>query len=188
MQETKKQLAQLYQEIEKNAIDFLPNRLHNDDFDFLNSWVQRKKFTSQYSWAIPEEKAIHKLVEFIGQDKCLEVGAGSGLWSKLLELNGVDIVATDIGNEKFTKSFTIIKTLSAQEAVKTYKDRNVLFLCWSRVDPTQEFTGDKIIYIGEEEGGCTNGIPDESIWKRVGEVSIPQWEGIHDAIYLYKRK
>ncbi|KAF1322635.1 hypothetical protein FI667_g11059, partial [Globisporangium splendens] len=65
-------------------------------FDALDVSVAWK-----YSWAIPDERALRIIKHYGPSDGCLcvqivEMGAGSGYWSKLLELRGVDIVCYDL--------------------------------------------------------------------------------------------
>ncbi len=54
------------------------------------------------------------------------------------------------------------------------------------------FKGDKLVYIGEDEYGCTGSKKFHDIlakeWKLVETIDIPRWKGIYDQIHLYKRK
>lgn len=68
--------------------------------------------------------------------------------------------------------------------------------------------GQRVIYVGESSGGCTAsgqfharigqgcdcwgddgpcGCPDVGPWTRMKELSIPQWDGIHDYVSIYER-
>lgn len=56
----------------------------------------------------------------------------------------------------------------------------------------QHCNPEKVIYIGEESGGCCE-IPAffeymEEYYDLVENVTIPQWSYIYDQIYLFKRK
>jgi hypothetical protein len=148
---------------------------------------QRDKFVPMYSWAIPSKDAINQIAEFWGQDLGIETGAGSGLWSHLLQLRGVNVKPTDTKSE-YKKEYIEIEQLNAEEAIDKYSDANVLFLCWSRVNPTKKFKGNKIVYIGEDEYGCTDGIPSKDEWELTKTIKIPQWPYTHDFVYLYVRK
>jgi len=55
----------------------------------------------------------------------VEVGAGKGLLSAVLQRAGIDSIATDIRPESFTRSCSITH-MSAEEAIETYPDRAVL--------------------------------------------------------------
>lgn len=139
-----------------------PSTLDKFTFECFNEFGRRNYFNKKYSWAVPSKDVVQKISNFIESDKCLEIGVGSGLWSYLLKLNVVDILPTDSNQEKFDKYYIDFEKIDGNAAIHKYQDRNVLFLCWSRIDPTKNFKGNKIIYIGEGEDGCTNGIPNLS--------------------------
>jgi len=161
-----------------------------DDWDdeFENEWIRRRLFIEKYSWAVPSKEAYFEMVKFIDNDRCVETGAGSGLWSHLLQLCGVDIVPTDSKFSDWSTYYTDVEKLYDVDALEKYNDRNVLFLCWSTTDPVSHFTGNKIIYVGEERNGCTSGEPDENEWELVKTIKIPNWVGLHDYLGLYVRK
>jgi len=153
---------------------------------------RREQFIKNYSYAVPEEKAIDELAKFISTDTCLEVGAGSGLWSYLLRSKGIKMIATDaqyssFEMEKWEKYYINVEKLDGESAIKKYANCNVLMMCWSRIDFDKNFKGSKYIYIGENEGQSTCGIPDDE-WIIEKIVKIPTWDGIIDHIRLYRRK
>lgn len=104
----------------------------------------------------------------------------------------------DEGLEVDRNTFTPVYKMDAEQAVKTFGDHTVLFLNWPPYDnpmannAIQNFSGNKIIYIGEGMGGCTgddcfhNNLENE--WTEVDQLCIPQWPGIHDCVTLYVRK
>jgi hypothetical protein len=54
-----------------------------------------------------------------------------------------------------------------------------------------EYLGHTLAYIGEGEWGCT---ADDTFhrqlnkhWEQTAYVELPQWSGIHDGLYIYKR-
>jgi SAM-dependent methyltransferase len=75
---------------------------------------------------------------------------------------------------------------------------HALMLCWPPYDdPMAEaalsrYRGDCVIYIGESALGCTGSdafhAQLEQDWKEVATYEIPQWQGIHDAVYVYRRR
>lgn len=165
--------------------------------DVCDGWKQlhfiyrRKAFVKKYSWAVPSKEAVQKIAEFIGKSGCLEVCAGSGLWSRLLKEEGVDIVATDDGSDVFEKSYAPVIKMSAQDAILHYQDRSVLFVCWaycSLEGIEARFKGDKIVYIGECRDGLTGCIPDDRDWEEVESLEIPRWPPVHDYVALYRRR
>ena len=54
------------------------------------------------------------------------------------------------------------------------------------------FKGKYVIYIGEGYGGCTADDLFHSELKNkynlINEIYIPQWDGIHDSLYIYEKK
>ena len=183
------ELDQLFNQIKQaGPIDISMDDMFKDPQLCLNNFKRRTDFIEQYSWAIPDLNAINAIAKFIGTAKCLEIGSGSGLWAKLLQLSGVNIIATDNKSEPFKQHFTHIEVLNAKDAVDTYYDCDVLMLCWSRVPLPSQFKGSKIVYIGESEGGCTSGIPNPHVWKLVDQIAIPTWFGINDELFFYCRK
>jgi hypothetical protein len=49
-----------------------------------------------------------------------------------------------------------------------------------------------VVYIGEHWWGCTatdafHRLLDNE-WEKINEIAIPQWDGIHDRVFVYKRK
>lgn len=66
---------------------------------------------------------------------------------------------------------------------------HVLFLCWPRnaSEWISEYRGDTVVWVGEAEGGCTWAMNSLKGWTEVASVPIPQWEGIHDELVIYKR-
>ena len=188
--------------------DYAPKISHDCTYEELvnlehfRHWeIYRKHF----SFSVPDKKSIEKITKFIGKDKVLEIGAGKGFHAYLLSLEGVDIVATDNYSwpaPTYGPNFMEIKKIDYKDALEKYKDRNVLMMIWPPLEGSvggdmshtalQNFKGNKIIYIGEEEDGATGTKKFFKMlkkdWKLVEQVNIPQFWGIHDYAFLYKRK
>jgi len=162
-------------------------------------WENRKKFTKSYSWSYPTKSMITAMTKFIDGDKVISIGAGSGYIEHLLSDHGVTmVIGTDNMKRKYKKYHHPIEKLNAIDAIKKYNDHNTLLLSWPEYDDSMAsnalklFTGDKLIYIGEEYGGCTGDdefheMLEES-WKLIKNIEIPNYYGIHDSVYLYVRK
>ena len=138
-------------------------------------------------WGIPTPKIIYDICKFVETDDILEIGAGTGLWAKLLNLRGINIIATDIGESgeyyNYNKTFYPIDIINGVDAIKKYKDYNVLLICWPPMnsiayDCLNKFTGNKLIYIGEPKFGCT---ADDDFF----ELLDQEWK-LFDS-YLYKK-
>jgi hypothetical protein len=162
------------------------------------AFSHRHSLVEKYAWAIPNEAAITVFKQYA---PIIEIGAGKGYWASLIRKADVDILAFDkyLENNYFTDKETpwteILK--GDEQTIKDHPNRT-LFLCWPPYDNPMAYNclmnykGDTLIYVGEDEGGCTG---DDNFWKEIGAnwkdiegVKIPQWEGIHDYLLVYKRK
>lgn len=157
----------------------------------------RMPLVTRYSWAIPNEAALSALA---GLGSIVEIGAGLGYWTSLLQQRGVDVVAYDAEPEgnKWCKGTAWCDVLvGGPEKAAEHSDR-ALFLCWPPFeDPMasqalQYYQGQTVAYIGEGSGGCT---ADDAFhaalrqdWTLTAEVEIPQWVGMHDSLMIYTRK
>jgi hypothetical protein len=94
------------------------------------------------------------------------------------------------------KSYVEVAQDESTSLVKHYPEA-ALFLCWPPYadsmanDVLQQYTGNRLFYIGEGEGGCT---ADDDFhgrlqyeWTCIERIRIPQWWGIHDELYHYVR-
>jgi len=171
----------------------------------VGEYSRRSGFISQYGWSVPSEKGIEKLKEFVGNEKVIEVGAGYGLWAKLMQDADIQIVPTDMPLEREDRSqvpkdhaYTDIERLNNLDAMQKYIDFGVLMMVWPPYnDPMayetlKKFKGNKLIFVGEGARGCTGCDKFFDLlgknWKEVETVFLPQWHGIHDGLQLYVRK
>ncbi len=167
----------------------------------------REFFVDNYAWAVPTEKGIKSIAEFIGpQDICLEVGCGLGIWAYFLKYQyNINIIATDDKSTHYDsdvrKNNTYIDyhDMDSMSSVKKFREANVLMLVWPPYDNSmgydalKEFKGNKFVYVGEERGGCT-GTDDffdllEKEWIRIEpEHNNKSWPGIDDSTKFFTRK
>lgn len=174
-----------------------------DDGSF--SALRRLEFAVEYAWAVPSQDAVQKIKAFVAGGLVLEVGAGRGLWARFMRDVGINVRATDrFDDNDFHHHggvqrgvFTTVEKMSTDEAVHLIA-ADVLFLCWPPMTIMAatalwpHFKGDRVVYIGERDGGCTG---DEEFhkllkrdWDEVAVVYIPRWPGIHDDMTFYRRK
>ena len=161
--------------------------------------LRRRMFTSTLAWAVPNQECLTAIGEFVNEDRVLEVGCGSGLWAGLLSAMGVRITATDpFLTHEFdpNKTFVDVERIDGATAIAKYSDHEVLMLIWPpydsslAIDTLRSFTGDRMIFIGEGEGGCT---ADDAFHEELSKnwdmetISIPNWYGIYDSCYLCRR-
>jgi hypothetical protein len=133
----------------------------------------------------------------------VEIGAGSGYWSALLQNGGLDVAATDAtasGQLAYgfeAGRFCRIEGLTGPEAVRAYPDRDV-FCSW----PTEASpwalgavramaVGRRLALIGEPRGGLT-GTPGlfrflETRFRPLGGLDIPQFPRVRDRLTVYER-
>ena len=162
----------------------------------LERIMQREKLVREYAWAVPNPAAIAALVK---HGPIVELGAGTGYWAALVNASGGDHLAYDIEEINSWTSPTRYEAVfpGGAEVAATCPER-ALFLCWPPYsDPfaweaLRRYTGDKFIFVGEGEGGCTGDDQFfeelQSGWEEIESVSIPQWYGLHDYMTVYRRK
>lgn len=218
------------------AIDARTPQQHIDILGNYDAWAKarqgRDTFTTQYAWAIPSREAVVAIVSHVGDRRLLEVGAGTGLWARLLDDAGVKVTATDnyhwsVAGRKAGRPrpymrvglYYDVARMGAERAVRQHPDHKALMICWPPYNEPmaaralKAFTGDRLVYIGEADGGCNgdkafhtmlgsglcncddmdcwdgsvckhNDVP----WVLTHTVALPQWPGIHDSLWLYQLK
>lgn len=153
----------------------------------------RRRLRLKYAFAIPNDDALRKIAKY---SPIVEIGAGKGYWANLLSLRGVDIVAYDNWKNLKRKRWFDVQ-YSDESVVKQHGDRT-LFLCWPPNDnemafnALKQYTGETVIYIGEEKDGCTG---TNSFFKFLKKnfnekekIEIPKWPQMHDSMTIFKRK
>jgi len=168
----------------------------------------RRIFANKYSWAVPCIPIIRIIGWFFGSSKVMEVGAGTGLWTYLLhEFCGTRIIATDVpshfNNNMNNHTFCKIYPDGTPNLVSRLNPDG-LFCCWPpysnsfAYDCLKNFTGNKFVYIGETDYGCTGDdkfhqlLRDEWVGNRIPipidlvnglEEDIREYIGMGDVIY-----
>lgn len=188
----------------------------------------RRDLVKRFAWAITDPAAVAFVAKHCGP-RAVEVGAGLGYWAWQLTQRGVDVIAYDehppdtrpnhyhapefVGDEPKGLVPTWHPVLQAKDADASaiHSDRTLL-LCWPpyaesmAADTLRAYRGNRLIYIGEGEGGCTGdedfhrmlgfrgwdsddwGEPDpDAEWVEIAEHTPVQWWGIHDRITVYQR-
>lgn len=171
--------------------------------------------TRKWSWAVPNQEALTTIADHSPRG-VVEIGAGGGYWAKLLREMGVDVIAYDpaphVSDWHDGPHSEVL--LGDHTAVIGHADRTLLTV-WPEYDAAwshqmiELFEGEKVVYVGEGYGGCTGddrfhqllgGVGctcwgdkecscDLSVarFKEIATVSIPQWWGIHDYLFVYQR-
>lgn len=176
----------------------------------------REDLCRQYAWSIPDPASLAFVAQHL-QPKAVEIGAGVGYWAHLLAEMGVDIVCYDLfpphltGKNHYhsprTKDQNGLLGVTREVFYPVHAGNHLmaanypdwtLFLCWPPYDESvasdclDAYTGQKLVYIGEGEEGCT---ADDRFfemlsegWEMIESHKPVQWSGIHDFIEVYERK
>jgi hypothetical protein len=167
-----------------------------DDWGFNGS--RRRGYQQKYSFAIPCEEALAALVEL---GPIVEVGAGNGYWAQLLRERGADVLAFDLEPEPERNDWISLQWGPVAKAPATvageHPDRALLLIWPARnttaaSDALGSYGGDWVAYIGE--GIYAHDADDrffellEAGWDEVRTVDIPQWDGMHDRLEIYRRR
>lgn len=174
----------------------------------LGDWgpmSRRLDYTSTYAWTITAPATVRFVAQHAGRD-AVDPLAGSGYWAYLLGQVGCEVLASDLmppapssGNEwhRGADTWVPVRRADAVDAVRSWGLGRTLLLSWPPYDDpigallVGAFPGDRIVYIGEGEGGCCGtGEMFELLrsgWVEVAEHRPVQWYGLHDWVTVYER-
>lgn len=161
--------------------------------------LDRRSLVKRYSWTIPDPQTLAFVVEH-SKGRVVDPMAGTGYWGWLLAQSGIDAVSydRDPGANHYHEGQPLhctVEMLGGVEAVRLHADRT-LFLSWPPMDASgadilRAYQGDRVIYIGEPEFGCTG---DDDLyellgkeWTEIAERVPVQWDGLHDVVWAYDR-
>jgi hypothetical protein len=163
--------------------------------------IQRASATLNFSWAIPNDEALEAIASF---SPLVEIGAGGGYWAQQLRKQGAKVVAFDrhgcsTKRNHYVKKMHIHVRRGGPKVLRKREFRNhTLLLIWPPYDTSmareclEHFRGRYLCYIGEGYGGCTgcDTFHDmlDNLFEEIQCISIPQWSGMHDRLYIFKRK
>ena len=162
----------------------------------------REAYIRQYGFAVLTDESIAWMAGRLSGHRVLEVGAGNGYLAMRLRQAGVQMDATDmsrlednlyaLGNSYHTD----VEIMEAKRALETFRPTA---LVWSWPVPEtasgralEAFDGQMLIYIGEQNEGCTGGqLFERTIAERYREpenLCIPSFPGVHDWIAAYEKR
>lgn len=163
----------------------------------------------KYSHAIPTLAIIKRIVG-LGQP-VVEIGAGSGYWSWLLERAGGSVTAYDSfiflngtderpplwDRKKYEPWLKVIK--GGPDSLRDHPEHTLL-LCWPDHEPgirmdaeaAEKHSGTWLIYVGEV--GPSRRTGSDEFFTRLAShyvledtMEIPRWPGHHDAALFYRK-
>jgi hypothetical protein len=173
-------------------------------YQMMHASGRRRELAELFAWAIPSEDALGVLARYAPLVEC---GAGTGYWTGLLRLRGVDAVAYDLVppgagtangfHGRAGKPWTGVARGTSVAAVRRHRDRT-LFLCWpphgdddASYEPLRAYRGDALIYVGEPGEGVTGSLRFQRElalnWTLVEQVELPRWPWLRDRVMVFRR-
>lgn len=149
-------------------------------------------------------KILKKLVNYIGKQSVLEIGAGLGFISRMLSNEKVNIVGVDKMKRKYAYFYNV-KTMDHVSALKKYKTDILLMIYppneeWYEenmcIESLEMFKGNKFILVGEDlKNGFVGSHCSEKFyellkkkWKCVYSETVSEVAHINQEIAFYERK
>jgi len=173
---------------------------------FYDSIYVRNNIMTRVSFHLQNSAGIKSIMDFVGSDSIVEVGAGQGLTSGLLIAEGFDpykLNVTDkyssVWNNKETgqRYLDTIEDLDCIDAIEKYSTHNVLMMMWPpgndpmAVNSLKKFTGNKLVYGGDSRWGITG--DDDSFeelnenWELGNHSSMPTFKESNSNLEFYTR-
>ncbi len=166
---------------------------------------KRESATQHFAWAIPNLSALQEIAH---HGSIIELGCGNGYWAWLLRKMGVDILACDplaagdpgSHRDAGTTAWTELLTAGVEILSAPGHRERTLFLCWPppfssmAADCLKLYQGNRLLYVGEEPGGCCGDEEFEELirrdWLLEKRVNIPRGPApfVKDSLYVYRRR
>ena len=167
----------------------------------------RNIYIKKYGFPLFAENWVKPLAQWIGDRPCLEIMAGTGFFSYALKQYGCNIKATDnySWSNRFDNisKFIEVENLDCIDAIRKYgKDVKFIICSWPYMDDNaykclmamREVNPKcRMIYIGEDMGGCT---ANDKFFEAVKVCEVKsfyeavknyrRWDGIYDFIALFE--
>jgi hypothetical protein len=160
--------------------------------------IARKAFIAEWGFSIPCMEAIDALGRYA---PIVEIGAGTGYWTALLQSAGVDAIATDktasgdLGYGFHAGRHAQVSEMSAEDAVLHHAARTP-FCSWPTQGENWALTA--VSRLSPERvvafvGGSATGTPElvrflSKNFDLIEDVEIPQFPGCDDRLVIYRRR
>lgn len=166
-----------------------------------------------YGYMNANQEMMDKIADYFKENdyRVVEVFSGNGLFSRMLQDRGVDIVATErydprenpYTSIKNQERFTEIIQMDARDAAKEYSDRDIILISWAPYgekaasETLLEFHKNnpegKAFVLTEPIEGCTMDTRSFTVTKDIDDPRIyeidnlhNQFDGIHDSFHLWE--
>jgi hypothetical protein len=179
---------------------------------FAISWETRQpiqpgrdELVRRYAWAVADPGSVGFVAEHAAAG-VVEIGAGAGYWAWQLVQRGIPVAAYDesppnVKSNGYCGRDGVLRPVwhpvheGGPEMAAKHADR-ALFLCWPPMstmaaEALAAYQGDRVIYIGEGDWGCT---ADDDFhealnagWEEIADHVGVRWSGINDRITVHRR-
>lgn len=173
--------------------------------DSIHVYSYREEFLHEYGFSVPCVEMMDWLK--VPGLPVLDPMCGTGYLGRQMEKAGLKVVASDDGSwhyfdppkDTIRQKVWIRPPVIADAVVQTRKYRgHVVMLSWPYMDDVAYrvaramHQGQWLAYIGESDGGCTADSDFFSYIRKsfyeVANVRNPQFWGLHDEFYLYRKR
>lgn len=191
----------------EDDIELILKSLNYDFSKAAKSYTQNfnrlsmQEFRQNWSHSIPTKPSLRYLNKFCKGSRILDIGCGRGLWSALAAKMGIDVVAVDSFEDGLYFADRCLVEPIVSDGIdfvkKNSKSTDTLFLSWppfwNELSDAclVDFSGNKLVYIGESYGGCT--ATDEFFeilknnWTVENRIRLKNFSPISDSITFFCR-
>lgn len=182
-------------------------------FSSIGLSLMRDAYILDYGFVAITKKFIKDLSSILQNEKVLEIGAGTGFLSSILNKSGIDITPVDLhvneggkfnNNYGFKKLHTSVLETDGIKYLKSNPHFSTILLVWPPLGEelaTEVLlnmkSGQKLIYIGEGSSGCT---ASASFFENLKSTTIlnkeltekanrnfKRFPLMHDKVYVYEK-
>ncbi len=176
---------------------------------YFDGYVARKLYIPEHGFVYFTKEQVDTLATELKGKRCIEVGAGTGLLSHLLQERGLDVLASDLGGEAMGNygMRRVWKRDHEGDSLSLLPGSfDAVLLCWP---PYQGSFGAQVLsamrpgqvlfFEGEGAGGCTADdaffevLSDTAQWTTLTELTAAlnthhlQFTGIHDRWSVFQK-
>ena len=176
-----------------------------DPWSRIDSYAERQAVREEaileYAFAVPDSRTLDVVAQHA---PIVEMGAGTGYWARLLRDRGVDVVAYDAcpgyetgGGRLYTEVLE-----GGPSVLASHSDRTLLLVwppLWHEGDDEEDMSvacldhwrGRVLIYVGDWGVATASEAFHRRLRTEFTEIAravIPQWEDVHDRMWVFERR